>query len=255
VVSSPTAPSRPFPALRAVLFDADHTLLDTARAEQAALRQALRPLGIPCPATVVLTYRRINLGLWEAYRQGKIDQARLAIERFRLLLDELGRDPAPAGRLARSYLDAFSRRGDLYPACRQTLRVLGQRYRLGVVTNGIDRVQRRRLRAAALDRAFEVVVTSEASGFVKPDPRIMAVALRELGVRAAQALYVGDDDSTDGMAARRAGMAFCLMQHGGAPSQAHQTGRATSLRELGESLLQDPGGSAYRAVAARRPVG
>ena len=83
-----------------------------------------------------------------------------------------------------------------------------------MVTNGIDRVQRSRLRAARLDPFFETVVTSEGCGFAKPDPRILQVALRALGVAPREAVYVGDDPQVDGRAAARAGVAFCWMDRG-----------------------------------------
>ena len=77
-----------------------------------------------------------------------------------------------------------------------------------MVTNGIDRVQRRRLRASELMDSFPVVVTSERAGFTKPDPRIMELALKRLRVRPDEAFYVGDDPHVDGLAANRASIPF-----------------------------------------------
>ena len=82
------------------------------------------------------------------------------------------------------------------------------------MTNGYDRVQRGRLRAARLEGLFDVVVTSESCGFAKPDPRILGVALAALGLRPGEALYVGDDPRTDGGAARGAGVRFCWLDRG-----------------------------------------
>jgi 2-haloacid dehalogenase len=159
-------------------------------------------------------YRRINDELWALYRRGGIAQPVLAVERFRRLLEFLGGDHRRAPRLGRAYLDHLSERGDRLPGCRPTLARLSARHGLGVVTNGIDRVQRARLRAARLEQFFQVVVTSEGCGFAKPDPRILGVALTALGHSPAQALFVGDDVGTDGGAAARAGVAFCWMDRG-----------------------------------------
>lgn len=201
---------------RAVLFDLDHTLFDTRRSETVALRTALRERGLPFSGEILELYRRINLELWAAYRAGEIDQPRLALERFRRLLRELGLPGSGARPLGRRYLGHFSRRGDLLPGCRSTLRRLGRRFVLGVVTNGIDRIQRSRLAASRLRGHFAVVVTSQGSGFAKPDPRILEVALTALGVGPEAALYVGDDPGTDGVAASAAGVPFCWLD-GGAP--------------------------------------
>jgi 2-haloacid dehalogenase len=195
-------------------------------------------MGLPLSRSALREYRRINDELWALYREGGIAQPVLAVERFRRLLDFLGADRRRAVRLGRAYSDHLSERGDRLPGCRRTLTRLGARYRLGVVTNGIDRVQRARLRAARLERFFQVVVTSEGCGFAKPDPRILGVALDALGLAPAQAIYVGDDVATDGGAAARAGVPFCWMDRG----RGHARGlrpprrRVRSLLELSDLL-------------------
>lgn len=152
------------------------------------------------------------------------------------MLRSLGHSAAEtdATRLGERYLRELSRRGDLFPWCRRLLWRFARVCRLGIVTNGIDRVQRARLRAAGLESRFAVVVTSESCGFSKPDPRILHTALSKLGVGPAEAVYVGDDLRVDGGAARAAGMAFWWIDHTGA-----ETGdlppdwrRFRTLREL-----------------------
>jgi putative hydrolase of the HAD superfamily len=79
------------------------------------------------------------------------------------------------------------------------------------------------------------VVTSEGSGFAKPDPRILKVALDALGLSPAQALYVGDDVATDGGAAAGAGVAFCWMDRG----RGHARGLRPPRRRV-RNLLELP---------------
>jgi len=221
-------------SLRAILFDLDHTLLDFDRAQRVALRRALADFSLPFSSLALPTFRRINDELWAQYRRGEIAQDALSVERFRRLLRFLDADPRPASRLSESFLDHLGTRGDRLPGCRALLRHLARRHRLGVVTNGIDRVQRSRLKAAALPRFFAVIVTSEGCGFAKPDPRILHVALEALQVRPQDALYVGDDPATDGEAAARAGVAFCWM--GGRAGAPGPRRRASDLAELGRLL-------------------
>jgi HAD superfamily hydrolase (TIGR01549 family) len=170
--------------------------------------------------------------LWAAYRRGEITQPALARERFRRLLRETGRDPARARRLGESYLERLSARGDRLPGCRPLLIALRKRYRLGIVTNGIDRVQRSRLAASGIARFFEVVVTSQGCGFAKPDPRILRIALDGLGVRPREAVYVGDDPAVDGAAARAAGVSFIWVDRGDAQRGARPRRRVLVLAEL-----------------------
>ncbi len=116
------------------------------------------------------------------------------------------------------------------------LKQLRGRYRLGVVTNGIDRVQRARLAASGLAPLFDAVVTSQSCGFAKPDPRILHVALEEMEVLPRQAVYVGDDPATDGAAARAAGVRFVWVDRGGDVRGPRPRRRVTSLRGLAELL-------------------
>jgi putative hydrolase of the HAD superfamily len=50
------------------------------------------------------------------------------------------------------------------------------------------------------------VVISEEVGFEKPDPKIFEVALKELGVKPGEAVYVGDTPETDVLGANASGL-------------------------------------------------
>jgi HAD superfamily hydrolase (TIGR01549 family) len=118
------------------------------------------------------------------------------------------------------------------------LRALAKRYRLGVVTNGIDRVQRSRLLAARLQPFFEVVVTSQGSGYAKPDPRILEVALEALGVPPRETVYVGDDPAVDGRVARAAGVGFVWVDRGDPMRGRRPPRRVTALGQLPHLLAR-----------------
>jgi HAD superfamily hydrolase (TIGR01509 family) len=180
----------------------------------------------------VAAYKRINHDLWAAFRRGQITQPALDRERFARLLRAVGASGRGAARLGETYLDHLSRHGDRLPGCRPVLRDLGRRYRLGVVTNGIDRVQRSRIAASGLAPLFETVVTSQSCGFAKPDPRILHVALDAMGVRPRHAVYVGDDPATDGAAARAAGVGFVWVDRGQPVTGRRPRRRVSTLGEL-----------------------
>ncbi len=195
--------------VRAVLFDLDHTLFDTEKTERHALGAVAKAAELPLGRPAIEAYRLVNTHVWGEYRAGRITSKELRVLRFRLWLQKMDRDPAHAKKLAPLYLDAFSSRGDLIAGALAAVRSIERLgLRLGVVTNGIDRVQRRRLKASDLMDSFKVVVTSERAGFTKPDPRIMEIALKRMRVRPDEAVYVGDDPHVDGLAANRASVPF-----------------------------------------------
>ncbi len=90
---------------------------------------------------------------------------------------------------------------DVLPAL---TKLKGQGLRLGIISNW-DASLPRLIDGLGLSELFEVVVPSAAKGIRKPDPAIFRLALDEMGVRACEALHVGDLPEADG-AARNAGI-------------------------------------------------
>ena len=210
-----------------------------AKGYEATVEELLHPeTQPPVDVYTLLRYHPINKQLWERYSLGLVSAKHVAVERFRVLLSELGHDPRRARPLARAYLAELSRRGDVLPGARRALALLRRRFQLAVVTNGYDRVQRARLRAAGLTTRFDAIVTSEKSGFAKPDPRIVQAALLALRVQGKEALYVGDDLHTDLGAASAAGVAFVWIDRGVAVARGRTRPRRRvhSLLELAERL-------------------
>src|SRR5919109_2626991 len=82
---------------------------------------------------------------------------------------------------------------------------LARHYRLGIVSNFYGNLapvcDDLRLRPL-----FGAIVDSAEVGWTKPDPRIFAHALRELGVEASEATFVGDSLARDMSGARGVGM-------------------------------------------------
>lgn len=88
---------------------------------------------------------------------------------------------------------------------------------------------------------FDVEVFSAVCGLMKPDPEIYLLALRQLGVDAAESLFVGDGANDELPGARRVGMEPVLIHRPDEPppwdSLADWQGlRVTSIRELLELL-------------------
>lgn len=87
---------------------------------------------------------------------------------------------------------------------RAVLTRLRRRVALGVISNfygNLDRI----LAEAGIGELLTVTVDSQRVGVSKPDPAIFALALRQLGCAAAEALYVGDSFDKDIVGARGAG--------------------------------------------------
>jgi len=111
----------------------------------------------------------------------------------------------------------------------------------GVITNGLTVKQSEKLVRLGLHTAFSpgAIFISEEIGVAKPHPKIFLVACESLGIRPAEALYVGDHPAKDVDPAHAAGLKTCL-RLGGKHEQAPGLHRAdftvSSLDGLPEIL-------------------
>ena len=85
-------PPRPYTWL---LFDADGTLFDYEQAEAVALQNTFAQFGEPFAPEILARYGQINAQLWQAFEQRQITQPVLALRRFELLFESLGRPSPP----------------------------------------------------------------------------------------------------------------------------------------------------------------
>jgi putative hydrolase of the HAD superfamily len=126
------------------------------------------------------------------------------------LARELDADPAAAERAGARFLREAAPRLD---ASGRLLRKLGERYRLGIVSNFYGNLEAV-CAGAGLAPHLSVVVDSAVAGFEKPDPRIFRAALDALDARPGEAIFVGDSMPRDMEGARRLGMAHVWLAPG-----------------------------------------
>jgi putative hydrolase of the HAD superfamily len=101
----------------------------------------------------------------------------------------------------------------LYSGYRSLLERLAEDYRLGVITDGLPSVQRRKATVLGLDAVIEKMICSWDFGTEreKPHPHSFLMMMDALGADPASSLFVGDNPEKDGKGALGVGMKFvCL---------------------------------------------
>ncbi len=188
---------RPQMPYTTVLFDLDHTLLDSAASEARAFDATLREAGIDDPQKYFPAYDRINRDLWAAVERGEIAPDDLRVTRWERLVTTREIE-ADAQTLAQRYVRGLGEEGDLYPGSLQVLDELSECAVLALVTNGIGEVQRTRIARLGLDQYFDSIVISGEVGVSKPAIEIFDLTFRALGESIkTRTLMVGDSLTSD----------------------------------------------------------
>lgn len=201
-----------------VLFDADDTLFDFGLCESVAFARVMEAHGVvDQPRDFYPSYQRISRDLWALLEKGRTTKDELKVERFRELFKryKLEKDARSASE---AYIEALAEQSFLLEGALETLRDLKGQCRIGIVTNGISHVQKRRLELSPLHSFIELMVVSEECGFPKPDERIFAHTLEKFGHKnKTTTLMVGDRLEADIQGAWNHGIASCWFN----PQRAH----------------------------------
>ncbi len=217
-----------------LLFDADGTLFDYDRAEAAALRQAFGLVGAAFEPGYLAAYRGINQALWQAVEKGALTPGFVKVRRFELLFQSIGVACSPAAFSA-SYLECLAGCAELVEDAAEVLRELAGKYRMAILTNGLQVVQRGRLARSVIRPHIAEIIISEEIGFSKPASEFFDVAFERLGHPSRrEALMIGDGWNSDILGAIQYGLDVCWYNPGGKPrpSDCALTREISSLREL-----------------------
>jgi len=186
------------PGFRAVLFDWDGTLVNSADRTFHCYRHVFSGFAIP--------FDRARFE--ETYSPD-----------WRRTYRAVGLPPEHWPTADARWIDCYeSTRSALVPGTADALaRIRERRLLLGIVSSGDGRRVRRELATLGLDAYFAAVVCGGDTERGKPDPEPLLVALGRLGLPAAEAAYVGDSPE-DVWMARAAGV-FSVGIPGGFPNR------------------------------------
>lgn len=192
-----------------VLFDLDHTLLDSDESEAAAFAHTMRFAGVADHEPLLDAYRRINLAMWAQVEAGTLMADDVRTKRFEAFNELTGIEADP-GAMGDVFVEALGSFGQLYPGAIEMLDTVGAIAALGLVTNGISDVQRARVARLGIERFFDAIVISSEVATSKPGAAIFDIAFERLGRPARSAtVMVGDSLTSDMAGGHRYGIATC----------------------------------------------
>lgn len=192
------------------LFDLDDTLLDFRASEKRSFMHTMHELGLRDGIDALFArYQAINVDLWKRFEMGSVSKDFLKVERFRKSFQEnaVDLDPEQASRL---YLESLPDTVVLIEGAKQVCATLSAIGEVGIITNGVESIQNRRIAASGLSDYISFIATSEACGHAKPDVRFFEYAAKMArSFSKNTAVIVGDRLDADILGANRYGIDSC----------------------------------------------
>jgi phosphoglycolate phosphatase len=190
--------------IKAVVFDLDGTLVDTAPDLMAATNHVLsllrrRPITMPEVRTFVGRGARIMIERGVAATGDAIDDASLTYYHAEFL---------------RHYEGHTADRSEIFPGVVALLKRLADSgIKAGVCTNKPEGLSRQLLDALDLSRFIGAIIGPDTIGIGKPDAAPYLEAVKRLGVEPRHSLMVGDSE-VDILTARAAGVPVIAVTFG-----------------------------------------
>jgi putative hydrolase of the HAD superfamily len=186
--------------IKAIFFDIDNTLYDSATLSQMARKNSVRAM---IDAGLDVSEDKLFEDLSSVIKKYGSNYPRHYDELLKIY-DKVDQKIIAAGVVAyehtkNAYLKPL-------PGVVPTLIELKKEYLLGVISNGLTIKQWEKLVGLRFHHFFDEVVTSQECECEKPAPEIFLAALRDLDVKPNEAVMVGDKYEIDIKGAREVGM-------------------------------------------------
>ncbi|MCX7877744.1 MAG: TIGR02253 family HAD-type hydrolase [Ignavibacteria bacterium] len=196
--------------IKAVIFDLDNTLVDFMRMKHNAVEAAIKAMidsGLDYPDTLIR--EKID----EIYNEKGIEYQQVFDNLLQYFLGKVDYKILSAAIVA--YRTAREAELNTYPKVIPTLiQLIKMGIKLGVVSDAPSREAWLRLSYIGLHHIFDAIVTFDDSGERKPSPVPFNLLLERLGVKAENALMIGDWAERDVVGAKSVGMKTAFARYG-----------------------------------------
>lgn len=216
-----------FLGIKAVLFDLDGTLLDRESSLISFVsHQYDRYRHFQAVPKETFLRRFIELDHHGYVWKDKV---------YQQLLEEFSITELSWSELLDDYLHGFQEHCIGFPNLLSMLTELkANGMKLALVSNGYGQFQYDNFQALGISAMFDEVLISEWEGLRKPDPAIFLRALSKLGVKAEEALFVGDHPDNDIHASRAVGLRTAWKRNAQFTHEAEADVTFEDLKELVE---------------------
>lgn len=181
--------------MKYLLFDADQTLWDFKKTEEIALSILFNYFNIPNNEEMVEKYMSGNSLCWKEYEEGKLSLKELETKRWELFFSKTGLSYS-AKEAAELFGKSIAENGILLEGAEDFLSSIRDLPK-ALVTNGIARIQRRRLKDTKIEKYFDHIFISDEIGYHKPQKELFLYILQKIEKKSKDCIMIGDSEKSD----------------------------------------------------------
>lgn len=196
-----------------IIFDLDHTLWDFNRNSRETLEVLFLEHNIEnkinIPYKQFLTqYYKVTNSLWHLYNKKVISKEELRLTRLPLVFAKYKyQNEKLFQKMEKQYLATCPKKPHLIPGALELLTHLtSHKHTLHLLTNGFKDIQHQKLKASEINQYFTHIVTSECSGYSKPEPKAFLHLLEKIDCQPNECIMIGDNLDTDITGSNKIGM-------------------------------------------------
>lgn len=205
--------------IKAVFFDMYNTLIcyDPPREKNqaAALKKfgvEIQPEALSAPIIAADEYFYDENAKLALAKRTEEEKKKLWTQYEVILLEEAGITPTKELISAMlTEMNKFKYEMVIYADAISTITEIKNRGLITGLISNVDKDITDMLKRLQLDSLMEIVVTSQEVGFTKPHRKIFEAAISKAGIKAEEALFVGDQYKIDVLGAINAGMSAVLL--------------------------------------------
>ena len=225
--------------IKHIIFDLDYTLWDFNRNSKETLELLFKKHSIA--ENLKTTFHRFldqyytsTNALWLQYDNQEITKQELRDLRFPKVFSFFKFvDDSLAKEIEDSYLKICPNKTHLIDGAKSLLDYLvSKKYTIHLLTNGFKDIQHKKLIASNINHYFENIVTSECSGYSKPDKRAFEYLLSKIDGDKNECIMIGDNLQSDIEGSTRIGMCNIYLNPEKSIHEKHPTFEVQSLQEI-----------------------
>ena len=186
--------------IKAIIFDADDTLIDHKACEEQGLINVFKGLKQEYKEEYQNIFRPLDRNLWDSVAKGTnvVSKEEIPEYRFKKFFDEIDLKVTDYQKANILFQEGLANSTAVIQNAKEIVKYLSyKQYSLYIVTNGLVKLQKPRIINSEIAEYISDIIISEAVGVAKPNPEIFNILLNKINIKPEEAVMIGDSLEKD----------------------------------------------------------